>query len=95
MGFLNFFFFSFTFSNLEKKKKKRTNREPPRVSGAREQCKKLLRTDYYLVVFVTGFLKKSESYAGPTLRNPLVSPDKDALRTCLLNVFYVGVLTII
>ena len=38
MGFLGFF--------LSKKKKKKTNREPPRVSGAREQCKKLTKIGF-------------------------------------------------
>ena len=73
MGFLNFFILFFYFFEF-RKKKKRTNREPPRVSGAREQCKKSLRTDNYLVVFVTDFFKKVDPTRDPHAKKPSSIP---------------------
>ena len=57
LGFLNFFFF-FVLSDLKNKNikyKKETNCEPPRVSGARKQYKKLPKVDPFLVTSATDF----------------------------------------
>lgn len=60
MSFLENFFLLFLSEN---KNQKRTNRGSPRVSGAREQCKKHFKIDSYFILFVTEFCYFCETHA--------------------------------
>ena len=54
----------------------RINRGPPRVSGAREQCKKYTKIDPYFISSITVFNTKNGLYH---LKPPLVTGDNPAL----------------
>lgn len=63
-----FLFFILFFCLNKKKNLKPTNHGPPRVSGAREQCKKPANSDLYSGLSTTGFFFP----VGPSpLKNPL------------------------
>ena len=62
MGFL-FFFIFFCFCLI--KKIKRTNREPPRVSGARKQLKKPTENFSYLTTWAYGIWRLGQTIVDP------------------------------